>query len=199
MAVITYAALGIFLLCSLLNLYFVGRNCTAAGPKELLRSTIPLAGGIAGIIGFLGIGALKPYAWTPLILDIGSAGFVFLTLPRIINEWWQFSAFNLLHEYRSTTVPAKTAALRLYKSKVFVLRLDFHRQENERGIGQFTRLGTWQETTTGLKLVTRDGKLAELTRDNAAKPAKLGVTVDFPTFQTDAELALTGLTFTEVG
>lgn len=197
MAVITYVALGIFLLCGSLNLYFVVRNCTAAGPKEVLRSTVPLIGGIAGIIGFVGVDALRPYAWTPLILDLGSVGFLLGTLPRIAKEKWQFSSFNLLREYRSTTDPTKTATLRLYRSGVFVLRLDFHRQENERGIGQFTRLGTWQETATGLKLVTRDGKLAELSRNDSGKSATLGVTVDFPTFQTDAELALTGLTFDE--
>ena len=196
MAVITCVALGIFLLCGSLNLYFVVRNCAAAGPKELLRSTVPLVGGIAGIIGFLGVDALKQYAWTPLVLDIGSAGFLVLTLPRIVKEWWQFSAFNLRQAYRSTTNPAKTATLRLYRSGVFVLRLDFHRQENERGINQFSRLGTWQETATGLKLMTRDGKSAELSRNGTGTPATLGVTVDFPTFETDAELALGGLTFT---
>ena len=196
MAVVTCIALGIFLLFGSLNLYFVVRNCTAAGPKELLRSTVPLIGGIAGIVGFMGVDTLKQYAWAPLILDIGSAGFLFLSLPRIFKEWWQFSAFNLQQEYRSTTVSAKTATLRLYKSGVFVLRLDFHRQENERGIGQFSRLGTWQKTATGLKLLTRDGKSAELSRNGAGEPATLGVTVDFPTFQTDAELALAGLTFT---
>jgi hypothetical protein len=195
MAVITSVALGVFLLCGSLNLYFVVRNCTAAGPRELLRSTIPLIGGIAGIIGFMGIAALQPYMWAPLVLDLGSAGFLTLTFPRIIKEWWQFSAPNLLREYRSTTDRTKTGTLRLYRSGVFVLRLDFHRPENERGIGQFSRLGTWQETAAGLMLVTRDGKSAELSRNVAGKPATLGVTVDFPTFQTDADFAIAGLTF----
>lgn len=197
MAAITYLALGIFLLCSSLNLYFVVRNCNAAGRKRLLRSTVPLIGGVAGIVGFMGIGALRPYAWTPLVLDIGSAGFLALTLPRRVKDWWQFSAINLLHEYRSTTDRSKTATLRLYRSGVFALRLDFHREEGERGIGQFTRLGKWKETATGLTLVTHDGKLAELSRNDPGKPAMLGVTVDFPTFQTDADLAITGLIFEE--
>jgi len=80
---------------------------------------------------------------------------------------------------------------------VFVLRLDFHRAQNERGISQFNRSGTWQDTAAGLKLTTRDGKSAELSRNNGSQPSTLGVTTDFPTFQTDAELALAGLVFAE--
>ena len=198
MVIITYVALGIFLLLGSLNLYFVVRNSTAAGQNELLRSTVPLVGGIAGIIGFMSVDALRPYAWAPLILDVGSAGFLVSTLPRMAKERWQFSSFNLMREYRATGDAAKTGTLRLYKSGVFVLRLDFHRRENELGISQFTRVGTWQETAAGLKLATRDGKSAELGRQAGGQPAALGVTIDFPTFQTDAELALTGLVFNEV-
>jgi hypothetical protein len=190
--------LGVFALFALLNLNLAIRGWKTARGDGALRSTIPLIGGIAGALGCLGFEALQPYAWAPLMLDPGSAGFLVLALPGIARERWRFSSFNLLREYRATGDGTKTGTLRLYKSGVFVLRLDFHRAENELGISQFSRVGTWQETTAGLKLMTRDGKSAELSRQGENHPATLAVASDFPTYQTDAELALAGLAFAEV-
>lgn len=106
-----------------------------------------------------------------------------------------FSAADLLREYRSPRNAAKTGTLRLYKDGAFELLLNFQRAENELGIRQFSRTGTWRETATGLQLETGDGKSAELSRQQGSGPATLAVTSDFPTFQTDAELAIAGLVF----
>lgn len=191
-------ALAVFVLFTLLNFNLAIRGWLAAREDGALRSTVPLIGGIAGALGCFGFESLRPYAWAPFLVDPGCAAFLLFGLPKIAKERWQFSSFNLLQEYRSAGNAAKTGTLRLYKTGAFVLRLDFHRAENERGIGQFSRSGAWQETAAGLKLTTRDGKFAVLSRTNASPPATLGVTTDFPTFQTDAELALAGLVFAAV-
>jgi len=190
-------ALGVFVVFALLNIIMTMRGWKAVREDGALRSTIPLIGGFAGALGCLGFEPLQRYAWVPLILDPGTAGYLAFGLPGIAKEWWQFSSFNLLREYRSTGKAAKTGTLRLYKTGVFVLRLDFHRAVNDLGISQFSRIGTWQETATGLKLLTRDGKPAELSRHDGSQSVTLGVTSDFPTFQIDAELALAGLVFAE--
>ena len=197
MTAVTTVALGVFLLFGLLNLYLVVRNRNGANAVERLRSTVPLAGGIAGVIGFAEVDALRPYAWSPLILDLGATGFVGCTLLTIARDRWQLSSFNLLREYRAAGDGSKTGTLRLFKSGVFVLRLDFHRTQGELGISQFSRIGTWRDAATGLQLETRDGKSAELHQHDGRPPGTLEVASDFPTFATDAELALTGLTFAE--
>jgi hypothetical protein len=191
-------ALAVFALFALLNFNLAIRGWQAAREDGALRSTVPLIGGSAGALGCFGFESLQPYAWAPFLLDPGCAAFLVFGLPKIARERWQFSAFNLLREYRSTGSAAKAGTLRLYKKGKFVLRLDFHRVENERGISQFSRSGTWQETAAGLKLTTRDGKSAELSKNDSSPPATLGVTTDFPTFQTDAELALAGLVFAAI-
>jgi hypothetical protein len=106
-----------------------------------------------------------------------------------------FSVDKLLREYRSPRAAAKTGTLRLYKSGTFELQLRFQRAENELGISQFSRTGTWRETAAGLQLVASDGKSAELGQQEGG-PTTLAVTSDFPTFETDADLAIAGLVFT---
>lgn len=195
-AIAATIALGVFAVLAAINLYIAIRDWETSREAASYPSTVPLVGGIAGMAGCLAFAPLQPYAWAPLLLDAGTAGYLVLGLPSILKERWQFSSFNLLREYRATGIAAKTGTLHLYKSGLFTLRLDFHRTGDELGISQFTRVGAWQETATGLKLVTRDSKSAVLSREGDGQPATLSVTSDFPTFQIDAELALAGLVFT---
>lgn len=191
-------ALGVFVLFAALNLYIVVRDWKAEQEGKTHQSTIPLIGGIAGALGCLGFEMLQPYAWAPLVLDIGTPAFLLFRLPAIAKEKWQTSSLNLLRAFSATDGRTKTATLRLYRSGTFVLRLNFQREQNERGIMQFTRTGIWRETAAGIALATHDEKHAEMSWRNSAIPAILEVTTDFPTFQADAELALAGLAFTEV-
>ena len=190
-------ALGVFAVLAAINSYVLIRDWKTSRETGGYPSTVPLIGGLAGLAGCLWYTPLQPYAWAPLVLDPGTAGFLLLGLPSLVKERWQFSSYNLLREFRTSGSVAKSGTLRLYKVGLFVLRLDFHRTGNELGISQFTRIGAWEETTAGLKLLTRDGKSAELSRSDNSQPPTLEVTSDFPTFQIDAELALAGLVFTE--
>ncbi len=121
--------------------------------KKCFRSSIPLVGGLFGVVGFYQIPALSKWCWVALLLDYGSIEFL-LALPKVAKELWQTSRINLVREFAGRA-DRKEVKIRLYKAGVFVIKHQFSRARNEPGLLSASDIGTWSEEDKGLALTLR--------------------------------------------
>jgi len=91
--------------------------------KKKFTSSIPLVGGLFGVVGFLQIPQLRKWCWVAVLADYGSIVFL-LALPKVAKELWQTSSINLVDEFVGSD-GRKEVKIRLYKAGVFVIKLTF--------------------------------------------------------------------------
>lgn len=120
-------------------------------------STVPLVGALFLGGGMLLLPTTRPLAWLALILDYGTLVFL-LALPRIVDELWKTSRFNLLEEYVGQQ-SNKTVRLLLFRKGVFTIEQQFHRPPGECGLIQVGTIGTWKRED-GRLLLSLDGDSA---------------------------------------
>lgn len=140
----------IFLIFALLNFIITLHNVFTRKYSSMVG---PFGGGF-GCIGLLLTPNLRPYAWLPLILDLGTLAFV-IAAPRIIREELQTSRFNLLREYVARREGTKVIRLRLYKNSVFIIEQKFQRvMPDAHGSSpvELSTIGEWRQQEGGITL-----------------------------------------------
>ncbi len=125
-------------------------SCYRTHIRKHFRSSIPLVGGLFGVVGFYQIPALSKWCWVALLLDYGSVEF-FLVLPRVAKELWQTSRINLIREFAGRS-GAKEVKIRLYKAGVLIIKHQFSRARNEPGLLTSSAIGTWSKEDRGFTL-----------------------------------------------
>jgi hypothetical protein len=178
--------IGLFVTIALLN---VGMFLST-GFSGRYHSMAPLLGGLLGVVGFLLIPRLRPYAWLPLLLDPGTSTF-FVALPWMLNDFWQTSRYNLLARYTGS-LGVRVVQLCLFRKGVFTLRLSFSRPPDQSGFTELSIIGTWQWEED--RLVLRFG---EQTAVFEGVPSGGGPTIrqcqGFPSFEGDPEQSLAAI------
>jgi len=157
------------------------------------HSTVPLLGAALLGAGMWLLPRTRPYAWIAVFLDRGTL-VLFLALPRLADEVWSTSRFNLLKEYVGQR-GIKTVYLRLFRKGVFTLKQRFQRPRGEGGIIQTSSKGKWR----------RDGNrlILELGSESAVFEAlpsmgreALQQSAGFPRYESHDELSLGGMSLT---
>jgi hypothetical protein len=172
----------IFLACS--NALFVVRNLIK---HDRHVSLIPLIGGLSGFFGCLAIPSMRYFAIAPLLLDVGTASFLFFGLPLILKEVWLTCRWNLLREYVGQ-VERKRVQLRLFRHGVFILSQEFERKPGEVGIVKMSTIGKWSETDDELRL--RQNGMEAAYRADAVRPSVLHQVVGFHSWEENDDLTL---------
>lgn len=150
-AKIAMSLIGIFGLFAFLNLVcWISTYVT-----RKYSSTIPLIGGLSGCIGFLLLPKLRAYALLPLILDVGTASFIYAA-PKIFDELSQTSRFNLLKEYVGRKSGQKTVTIKLFKQSIFTIEQSFVVNTldwtGEPLLTQTGNIGNWSQMDNQLEL-----------------------------------------------
>jgi hypothetical protein len=117
-------------------------------------SAIPLFGAFLLGAGMLLLPSTRPFAWLAAILDYGTL-ILIVSLPRLVNEFWKTSRFNLLEEFRGER-GNKTVRLRLFRNGVFTLEQHFIRPPGECGLTGASTCGTWAREQ-GLLVLSQGG------------------------------------------
>jgi len=120
------------------------------------HSMIPLVGATCLGLGALLLPVLRWYAWTAVLLDIGTLAFL-VALPRIAQEVWATSRFNLLEEYIGQR-DATTVRLCLFRRGVFTLSWEMKRALGECGLIGKGNVGTWEQEADTLILRIGDDR-----------------------------------------
>jgi hypothetical protein len=120
--------------------------------KHEHHSMIPLIGGLSGFLGCLAIPSLRPFAVVPLLLDLGTASFLFFGLPVVVWEGWRTCRCNLLQEYVGFG-ERKKVRLRLFRQNIFVLEQKFERKKGEYGMVACSTIGKWSGADGDLHLI----------------------------------------------
>ena len=97
---------------------------------------------------------LRPYAGLALLLDYGTLACI-LAPPRIVDEAWSTSQFNLEREYVGER-NGRTIRLRLFRKGVFTLQQCFHCPPGVTGMTQMSTGGQWQIVGDRLVLQIND-------------------------------------------
>lgn len=134
---------------SLILTWYTGRFCSA----------VPLIGAAFLSGGMLLIPDTRPYAWVGVVADYGTLAFL-LALPRIIEEIWSTSRYNLIEEYVGDR-GIKTVYLRLFHKKVFTIEQRFRRQVGECGVVGAGTIGKWERQRGRLLLHRGNNQAAE--------------------------------------
>lgn len=165
-------------------------SCYWTHVKKRFRSSIPLVGGLFGVVGFCLIPGLRKWCWVAVVLDYGTIEF-FLVLPRVAKELWQTSRLNLVREFAGRA-GAKQVKIRLYKAGVFIVEHQFRRARNEPGLLTSSDIGTWSEEDGGLALTLRGDSIVL-----RQKAAIWRVDRSFAHYPEDGELEIHSLDFQE--
>lgn len=157
MQAIAVGLIGIFGLLALLNL-----SCLVSTyVTRKHSSTVPLIGGVSGCIGFLLSPNLRVYAWLPLILDVGTALFIY-AIPKIGKELWQTSRFNLLKEYVGRKSGQKDVTIKLFKRGILIIEQSFVSNTFDRAdnvsLVHLSNLGEWAERACRLEFQIAEKK-----------------------------------------
>lgn len=111
--------------------------------KKKFTSSIPLVGGLFGLVGFIQIPQLRKWCWIALLVDYGSVDLL-LALPKVVRELWQTSSINLVNEFVGRD-GGKEVKITLYKAGVFVIKHNFTRRKDEPGLLRSSEIGSWRE------------------------------------------------------
>ena len=131
----------------------------------------------------------RPFAWVALLVDYGTLAFL-LALPRMADELWSTSRFNLLEEFAGRR-DNRRVCLRLFRRGVFTLEYEIHRPPGEFGLTRAGTIGSWKREQSRL-LLDRGGDSAVFdTVADGEHETLLQVTGFCANEQ--AELALTGI------
>jgi hypothetical protein len=160
------------------------------------HSAVPLLGAALLGAGMFGLPATRPYCWIALIVDYGTLAMLF-ALPRLVQEIWATSRFNLLGEYLGQT-GRKNVSLRLFRHGIFTIRLELNRPSGECGIVGRGTIGTWQRDGKRLTLlVEQESAVFDVMGD--APKEKLRQSVGFPSWENSHEISLANIDFVQTG
>jgi hypothetical protein len=154
------------------------------------HSPIPLVGAICLGFGALLLPVFRWYAWAAVLLDIGTLAFL-VALPRIAQELWATSRFNLLEEFvgqRGVT----TVRLNLFRRGVFTLNWDRKRSPGEFGLIGMGNVGIWGKEMDMLVLRIGDARAVFRLLPETSKEGWSQL-VGFPHCEENPELSLEGL------
>jgi hypothetical protein len=152
-------------------------------------SSVPLIGGVLLVTGMWMLPATRPYAWAGIFLDYGTLNFA-LGLPRLANELWRTSRFNLLTEYVGHR-GSMAAHLRLFRKGHFTLVQRIDRPPGTMGIIKRSMPGTWQPE--GNRVILRHGAEMAILEVLEKEPEALQWTAGFPSTERNEELSLAGV------
>ncbi len=174
--------IGIFVVSALIN----GAILVSNARTHRDASPIFVLGGFFGALGFLLTPRLGPFAWLPLILEPATLGFL-IFFPRLLGELWGTSRFNLVARY-SARRGDRDVDLRLFRRRVFTLRLSFDRSPEQAGIIAISRIGEWDRADDRIVL-----RLGEESAEFEPTATGLRQAVGFPCFEDNPDFALAGL------
>ena len=152
-------------------------------------SSVPLIGGVLLVTGMWMLPVTRPYAWAGVFLDYGTL-IVVLSLPRMANELWSTSRFNLLSEYVGHR-GSMTACLRLFRKGHFTLVQRIDRPHGTQGLMQRSMPGTWQRE--GNRVTLWHGAEMAILEVVQKEPEALQWTTDFPSTERNEQLSLAGI------
>lgn len=142
-----------FLVLWLLFLLVNARSCYRTHVKKQFTSSIPLVGGLFGMVGFLLTPELKWWCWLAVLMDYGSV-VLLLALPKVAGELWQTSSINLINEFIGED-GSREVRIKLYKSGVFVIKHRIGRPKDEPGLIASSDIGTWWDSGGAISLTLR--------------------------------------------
>jgi hypothetical protein len=156
-------------------------------------SPIPLIGGAFLGGGMLLVPSTRPYAWAGVFADYGTLALL-PDLPRIIDEVWSTSRYNLVEEYVGDR-GIKTVYLRLFRKGVFTIEQPFRRQAGECGLLRAGTIGKWERKGDRLVLrlddrLRQDGRAAEFEPLATIEPAGVRQVLGFPDYESNGDLSL---------
>jgi hypothetical protein len=121
--------------------------------KKKFTSSIPLVGGLFGLLGFVQIPQLRNWCWVAVLVDYGSIAFL-LALPKVVRELWQTSSINLVDEFVGRD-GGKEVKIKLYKAGVFIIKHRITRRQDQPGLVESSDIGSWRETEGAIILTLR--------------------------------------------
>ena len=158
------------------------------------HSAVPLFRAALLGAGMFILPATRDYCWVALIVDYGTLSLL-LACPRLFQELWGTSRFNLVHEYVGKA-GMKTACLRLFRRGIFTIRLELHRPSGECGLAGAGTIGTWQREGGRLTLSTgRESAVFDVVRDAATE--MLRQSTGFPSWESDHDHSLAEIDFAQ--
>ena len=145
---IAFSLMGLGGLVSLLN-WFCFYETRRTGH---FYSAVPLVGAVFLGGGMLMLPSTRPFYWLAAALDYGTV-ILISALPRLVDELWKTSRYNLLEEYIGED-GLKSVRLRLYRNGVFTIRQHFRRIAGECGLVSAGDIGNWSREEGRLELAT---------------------------------------------
>jgi len=154
------------------------------------HSPLPLIGALLLGGGMLLLPSTRLFAWVGLLADFGTLALL-LAMPRIVNEMWSTSGYNLLEEYVGNR-GIKTVNLCLFRNGVFTIKQIFRRPPDECGVVQAGTIGTWQRERERL-LLRMDGQSAEFEPLPTIEAKGLRQVVGFSSYEKSEDYSLAGI------
>lgn len=159
------------------------------------RSPIPFVGALFLGAGLFVLPATRPFCWAALIVDWGTLE-AFRVLPRIVRELRATRAGNLEAEYQAAAGNTRVI-LRLYRSGVFILRLEIKRPPGELGLTGCGATGPWRREGPRLFLKSEsEAGTLELAADPAS--GELRSSAGFSSWESNPATSLSRFTFVPV-
>lgn len=152
------------------------------------QSPVPLLGAALLGAGLFQLPATRPYCWAAAFLDYGTLALLPAS-PRIFQELWDTSRFNLVCEYRGEE-GIRTARLRLFRRGVFTLRLRLRRPPGEPGLVDAGMIGAWRREGPRLLLQTGAESAVFYIEGGALRQSR-----GFPSWEASLERSLAGMEF----
>lgn len=138
--------------------------------------------------------ATRPYFWIALILDYGTFSLL-LASPRLVQEFWSTSRFNLVSEYLGSGA-TREICLRLSRRGIFTIQLKFRRAPDEYGLALVSRVGTWRRQGARLILqIERESAVFDVISDGPTETLRLSA--DFPSWEDNHDLSLANISFVQ--
>jgi hypothetical protein len=154
-------------------------------------SAVPLLGAVFLGLGLVLLPATRPWCWVAVLVDAGTLQFL-RYLPSLLRERRRTSAAQLLADFR-TVDGERRISLRLFRTGVFVLRLDRALPPGTLGLTQRNDTGTWQRAGDRLRLESTSGESATLEFAPAPDGEVAAVREGFPTWDQEPATRLAGL------
>jgi hypothetical protein len=156
------------------------------------HSPMPFFGAALLGVGMFNIPVTRPLCWIALILDYGTLAFL-MASPRLAQEWWNTSWFNLVREY-SGQAGIKTVNLRLFRRGIFTIRLEVKLPPAVCGLSSRGNVGTWQRDGTRLILqIGRESSVYDVVADESIET--LRQSIGFPSWESSNESSLASIDF----
>lgn len=121
------------------------------------HSRVPLLGAIFGIVGCILYPPLRPYAWLPLLLDVGTLELLW-NLPAIVRRERQYAPALLQTEYRLVEA-GRCVTLSLFRSGRCILHFELGRIADGREAFDGRLVGAWTQPAETLLHLDLDAVL----------------------------------------